>query len=307
MISEKIDIFLDVGKELNFSTVAKKRYTTQPTISRQIGDLEAEWGMKLFVRSNKGLRLTPEGAVMLGCCRKMEQQMQSGFKMVRELKSSKRDRLRLGFLTDINAELYFMKQICEFAGEYATLDITLKHGSFGELRKGLHNDQLDIIFTYDFEIANIQDDVVVDYVMDCNPCLAISSMHPLYAKENLSVADFGEEIFFLPEESDSPGREKDLLYLLRANQIPEGRIRLMPNQESVLLQVRLGRGVALVESAASQIQDFKLRTIPLSKGEKYGKLALVAVWKKENLNPFISVFVNDWMKMQHMGEADSEA
>ena len=75
MISEKIDLFLDAGQELNFSAVAKKNYTTQPTVSRQISDLEAEWGMQLFVRSNKGLRLTPEGAVMLDCCRKMNRLM----------------------------------------------------------------------------------------------------------------------------------------------------------------------------------------------------------------------------------------
>ena len=72
MISEKIDIFLDSGRELNFSAVARNNYTTQPTVSRLIADLETEWGMKLFIRSNKGLRLTPEGAVMLDCCKKME-------------------------------------------------------------------------------------------------------------------------------------------------------------------------------------------------------------------------------------------
>ena len=40
MISEKIDIFLDAGRELNFSAVARNNYTTQPTVSRLIADLE---------------------------------------------------------------------------------------------------------------------------------------------------------------------------------------------------------------------------------------------------------------------------
>ena len=53
MISEKIDLFLDAGQELNFSAVAKKNYTTQPTVSRQISDLEAEWGMQLFIVQTK--------------------------------------------------------------------------------------------------------------------------------------------------------------------------------------------------------------------------------------------------------------
>ena len=291
MISEKIDIFLDVGQELNFSTVAKKRYTTQPTISRQIADLEAEWGVRLFTRSNKGLRLTPEGAIMLNCCKKISQQMDVALKQIEEIKVSKRDRLRLGFLTDMNAEEFFMPAICAFAKDQPGLDVSLDYGSFGDLRVGLKNNQLDIIFTYDFEVQNIKDEVVVDYVMEVSPCLAISSEHPLYEKSDLSVRDLENEVFFIPEESDSPGREKDLKYVLRANKVADGNIRFAPNQESELLQVRLGRGVALIDSGAAQIHQYGLRTIPLGDGEKFGRLALVAVWKKENLNPFLPMFM----------------
>ena len=93
MISEKIDLFLDAGQELNFSAVAKKNYTTQPTVSRQIGDLETEWGMQLFVRSNKGLRLTPEGAVMLDCCRKMNRLMEDALKKAGSIQDRKSTRL----------------------------------------------------------------------------------------------------------------------------------------------------------------------------------------------------------------------
>ncbi len=291
MISEKIDIFLDVGQELNFSTVAKKRYTTQPTISRQIADLEAEWGVRLFTRSNKGLRLTPEGAIMLNCCKKISQQMDAALKQVEEIKVSKRDRLRLGFLTDVNAESIFMSAICTFAQAYPQLDVSIAYGSFGDLRQGLKNNQLDIIFTYDFEVQNIKEDVVVDFVIETEPCLAIAPAHPLYEKADLTIEDLAKEVYYLPEESDSPGREKDLRYILRANKISDSNIRFAPNQESVLLQVRLGRGVALIDSDASQVAQYGLRTIPFGNGEKYGRLAIVAVWKRENLNPFLSMFM----------------
>ena len=55
--------------------------------------------------------------------------------------------------------------------------------------------------------------------------------------------------------------------------------------------MRLGRGVALIDSGAAQIHQYGLRTIPLGDGEKFGRLALVAVWKKENLNPFLPMFM----------------
>ena len=291
MISERIDIFLDAGRELNFSAVAKKRYTNQSTISRQIQDLEREWGFSLFERSNKGLRLTPQGAVMLECCRKIDRQMNDGLHRARKLKAGTKDKLRLGFLTDMNVEKLFIPVILQCAAENDGLDISLLYGSFGELRRGLKGRTADIIFTYDFEIGNLQEPAVVDYLMDRKPCIVMAENHPLCRKKELTIGDLKNELFFIPEEEDSPGRERDLQYLLRACHISEGRVRFVPNQESVFLQVRLGRGVGLSDTDAEQIRKYRLRSIPIGGDGKYGKLGLVAVWKKDNLNPFIALFM----------------
>ncbi len=45
----------------SISKAAQRLHLTQPTLSRQFMDLEDELGHKLFVRSNKKLRLTPKG------------------------------------------------------------------------------------------------------------------------------------------------------------------------------------------------------------------------------------------------------
>ena len=291
MISDRIDIFLEAGVELNFSAVAKKRFTNQSTISRQIQDLEREWGFALFVRSNKGLRLTPQGAVMLECCRKIDRQMNDGLHRARKLKAGTKDKLRLGFLTDMNVEKLFMPVILQCAAENEGLDISLLYGSFGELRRALKGRTADIIFTYDFEIGNLEGPVVADYLMDRQPCIVMAEDHPLCRREKLAIGDLKDELFFIPEEEDSPGREQDLQYVLRACRIPEGKICVVPNQESVFLQVRLGRGVGLSDPDAEQIRNYRLRSIPIGGDGKYGKLGLVAAWKKDDLNPFIALFM----------------
>ncbi|MCR5665623.1 MAG: LysR family transcriptional regulator [Eubacterium sp.] len=291
MVTDNLEVFIDVGEELNFSVVAQKRYTTQPTISRQIAELEKQWDLILFERSNKGLRLTVEGAIMLSACKKSYQQLTQALEQAREITVGKKDKLQLGFLTDMNAEQLFMPAVHDLAKGYEQLDIALSYHSFRELRAGLKSQHLDIIFTYDFELANIKDDVIAEYVTEVTPCLAISKEHPLYEKENLTVADLSDETFYLPEELDSPGREKDLRYLLRAHKIADSKIRFATNQESVLLQVRLGRGVAVIDSGATQIEKYNLRLVPLGEGKKFSKLGIVAVWKKDNLNPFLTMFM----------------
>ncbi len=53
--------FLAVARELSISKAAEALHITQPTLSRQIMDLEEELGTKLIVRSSKQLSLTGDG------------------------------------------------------------------------------------------------------------------------------------------------------------------------------------------------------------------------------------------------------
>ena len=56
--------FLMVAREENITHAAQLLHVTQPTLSRQIQDLEEELGTKLFVRSNHRIILTPDGLLL---------------------------------------------------------------------------------------------------------------------------------------------------------------------------------------------------------------------------------------------------
>ena len=53
--------FLAVAREGTIVRAAKFLHVTQPTLSRQLQDLEEELGQQLFLRSNRSITLTPEG------------------------------------------------------------------------------------------------------------------------------------------------------------------------------------------------------------------------------------------------------
>ena len=53
--------FLAVAREQNMTEAANLLFVTQPTLSRQMADLEKELGKKLFIRSNRSTTLTEEG------------------------------------------------------------------------------------------------------------------------------------------------------------------------------------------------------------------------------------------------------
>lgn len=56
--------FLMVAREENITHAAQLLHVTQPTLSRQIRDLEEELGVKLFERSNHRIVLTQEGLLL---------------------------------------------------------------------------------------------------------------------------------------------------------------------------------------------------------------------------------------------------
>lgn len=56
--------FLAIAKEENMSRAAEILHITQPTLSKQIKDLEEELGKKLFKRSNYSMHLTAEGQIL---------------------------------------------------------------------------------------------------------------------------------------------------------------------------------------------------------------------------------------------------
>lgn len=56
--------FLEAAREGNITRAAERLHVSQPTLSKQLKDLEGELGKKLFVRSNYSIKLTDEGMLL---------------------------------------------------------------------------------------------------------------------------------------------------------------------------------------------------------------------------------------------------
>ena len=54
-------IFYHVAQQHSFTKAAEVLHNNQPNITRCMNNLETELGCHLFVRSNRGVSLTPEG------------------------------------------------------------------------------------------------------------------------------------------------------------------------------------------------------------------------------------------------------
>jgi LysR family transcriptional regulator, hca operon transcriptional activator len=94
---------------------ARKLHTSQPSLSRQIRDLEDEVGAQLLTRGARGIELTSAGRAFLDHARLVLSQVEAAADAARGIAHPAKPRFVLGFLT--NHELTWMPEAFRILGE----------------------------------------------------------------------------------------------------------------------------------------------------------------------------------------------
>lgn len=97
--------FVAVAEEQNVTRAAARLHVSQPPLTRQIHDLEAELGVALFTRSGKRIWLTEAGRVFLEEVRASLQRVEEAVRAVRAVASGTRGELQVGYAPTPTAEI----------------------------------------------------------------------------------------------------------------------------------------------------------------------------------------------------------
>lgn len=74
MTLNQLKYVIQIADSNSMNEAAKALFISQPSLSAAVKDLEEEIGIEIFVRSNRGISLTPEGETFLGYARQVTQQ-----------------------------------------------------------------------------------------------------------------------------------------------------------------------------------------------------------------------------------------
>jgi DNA-binding transcriptional LysR family regulator len=96
MLIAQLEAFLAVAERRSVSRAAKSLYLTQPALSARLRNLERDVGTALFVRTSKGVRLTPSGHAFRPFAQRVLQTIAEGRRVVAELETDVGERLVLG-------------------------------------------------------------------------------------------------------------------------------------------------------------------------------------------------------------------
>ena len=138
--------FVAVAEARSLKLAAEgKLHTTQPSLSRQIRDLEAEVGTPLFLRHAKGVELTPAGQVFLDHARVMLAQAEAAVQSARQVVHPTKPQFALGFMighetTWIPAALRVLRN------ELPHLRVVISTQNSPQLAMALSDGRIDVAF-----------------------------------------------------------------------------------------------------------------------------------------------------------------
>ena len=138
--------FVAVAEEGSLTVAAQKRlHTAQPSLSRQIHDLEQELGVQLFIRGPRGIELTPSGRVFLDHARVALLQVEAAAEAARRAAQPARSSFAIGFLTG-----YEMDWLPAVMGilrpRLASTEVTIHSQDSPDLAAGLIRGKIDLAF-----------------------------------------------------------------------------------------------------------------------------------------------------------------
>ncbi|MDD4731918.1 MAG: LysR family transcriptional regulator [Desulfovibrio sp.] len=139
--------FVAVAEEGRLSRAAERLYVSQPSVSAHIKALEEELGLALFRRSSKGMRLTPEGDVLLEHAREALDAVERIGIKAGSLRQDVRGKIRLGLNTD--SAFLRVSRLAALMGErHPQVELGLTLSVTGRIVEALRAEELDAGFTF---------------------------------------------------------------------------------------------------------------------------------------------------------------
>lgn len=181
-----LNYFLMVAREENITRAAEILHITQPTLSRQIAQLEKELGVKLFQRSNHNIILTDDGMLLK---RRAQEFMLLAEKTKKDFSSD--DEIS-GVVSIGSGELksmqFLSEMITSFRSKYPHVSFEIYSGDSDHIKERIDHGLLDIglllepvdIGKYDFMRTNVQEEWNA----------LVSENSPLAKKDVLTPQDF---------------------------------------------------------------------------------------------------------------------
>ena len=277
--------FLAVAETGSLTVAAQQRlFTSQPSLSRQIRDLEDEVGASLFSRSARGVELTAAGKAFLDHARLALTQVDAAAEAARRAARPARQVFALGFLT--GQEMTWLPRAMQLLrDELPNTDVTVSSHYSPDLADGLARGKLDLAF------LRAEPGFDLDYRVVSREKLMVlmPSDHPLTGRTAISPRDFVGEPFIMASN------KARVLHDVIERYLRESGVRVstehgVDNLAMAMSLVASTRGLALMPEYACNLLPWSVVSRPLEGDAP--TVDLVIGYSRANTSPVLKLFLS---------------
>lgn len=246
-----------VAETLNFTRAAERLFLAQPSLSKQIRDLEDDIQFPIFDRSREGVRITPSGEMVVAYAKEALRAREELLEMARAVYRGEVPPLRLGFSSFVNGNL-----LQAFRENYSAMfrgcQIQLSGGDPLQLLQRLNQRSLDCAIL-NLPIAN--DVYCVQQISSSPMVVCMRSDDPLAQQSELELRQISDRLRIYPAPELQPAAHARLIELFAEADLPLHVDCSAPTPTHIQWMVRAGYGLALIDQLTTLEPGLSTRSI----------------------------------------------
>ena len=271
---------VEVAQQRSFSRAADRLHVAQQALSQQIKTVETQIGVTLFTRNNRGVELTPAGVVFVQEARRVISVAERAVTRAQAIAKGEAGSVKVAYtLTSVYDTLPAVVERVESA--YPNLKLELREVLSGDVSHLLSDAKHDLAlcprtaYPVDYERHELRREPFV---------AAVSSIHRLAGRHQLSLSEFAGELFELWPREMAPGFYDAVLAACRDAGFEPTRDEHAAGS-TVWRNIAQGRGVALV--VGSLIDQLPRGITLLKLADPQPVLIIDLVWHRETASPAV--------------------
>lgn len=263
---QQLRILKAVATEKNFTRAAELLYLSQPSLTKQIQNLEKNLDISLINRENNKISLTENGKVFSQYSERILALCEESCRALIDLKNGERGNLTIG--TSQTIGIYLLPRVLAlFAQNYPQIDLKVQVNSTRVIAKNVINRKIDLAVVGGEIPDEFKKNLTLKHFVEDEFSLIIPKSHPFAIKKKIPKKDL-YHLNFITLNSNSTIR-KFIDNILSQNQIETKQLKIimqLNSIEGIKTAVSLGLGAAFVSSSAIE-KEIELQRIEILKIE----------------------------------------
>lgn len=242
--------FVVVAEMLNISAAARQLRVSQPTLSRQIHELEEAVGHRLFLRLPNGISLTATGAQLHKDGAKALAAVDDLIQMTRRAAATAGVLIRVGYYGGASVWANILAPALEkLSGRYPHATTTVRELPGQQMVAELQAGRLDVAVLSPGEYGEVPG-VVIEVACTIPAMVMMPANHRLAKKRAIALDDLrDEEIIALTAET-APGRDRPFIAACHAAGFSPTISNVACNLLDGIMTMKKRMGVAIIGSFA---------------------------------------------------------